>query len=176
MTQLSRRFLLVAVLAFAAAAGFAAGQGESKKSVVPQTPEWAKLKTLVGEWEAVMDMGGKQMATRLEIRMTGDGSAIMHLMDKDTSHEMITMVHPDGKRLLATHYCAAHNQPRMAMVPSKAPNKIEFEFIDGTNISPGDGYMKGIVFRFVDADHHEEAWTYSSSPEPSVFKYTRKKR
>jgi hypothetical protein len=36
--------------------------------------------------------------------------------------------------------------------------------------------MKGIVFTFIDADHHEEAWTYSSSPTASVFKYTRKKK
>jgi hypothetical protein len=79
-------------------------QGEGKKSVVPQTSEWKKITSLTGEWEGVMDMNGKPMATKLEIRMTGDGSAIMHLMDKDSPNEMVTMIHPDGKRLLATHY------------------------------------------------------------------------
>ena len=106
-----------------------------------------------------MEEGGKQMPATVEVRMTGDGSAIMHVMGKDSPYEMVTMIHPDGKRLLATHYCAAHNQPRMAMVPAKAPNQIAFEFVDGTNIGPGEGYMKGVVFTFIDADHHEEAWT-----------------
>jgi hypothetical protein len=149
-----------------------AGMGTS---AVPQTPEWQKLRTLVGQWEGFVDQGGKQVPTKVEVRMTGDGSAIMHLMGKDSPYEMVTMFHPDGKRLLATHYCAEHNQPRMALVPSKAPNQVAFEFVDGTNIAPGDGHMKGVVITFVDADHHEEAWTHSAGPEPAVFKYSRKK-
>jgi hypothetical protein len=176
MTRFNKMYRLVAVFAIAAATVLAADKGEEKKSVVPQTAEWKKLTSLVGEWESVTDMNGKPMATKLEIRMTGDGSAIMHLMAEGTPYEMITMIHPDRKRILATHYCAAHNQPRMAMIPSKAPNQISFEFVDGTNIGPGDGYMKGIVFTFIDADHHNEAWTYSSSNTASVFKYTRKKK
>ena len=87
---------------------------------MPQTAEWQKLKTLVGQWEGLMEEGGKQMPATVEARMTGDGSAIMHMMGKDSPYEMVTMIHPDGKRLLATHYCAAHNQPRMALVPAKA--------------------------------------------------------
>ena len=173
MARFSRIFALLALLAVPAVLTW--GQDEEKKSVVPQTPEWKKVISLVGEWEAVMDVDGKPITSKLEIRMTGDGSAIMHWMDKGSPHEMVTMIHPDGTRLLATHYCAAHNQPRMSMVPSKTPNQVEFKFLDGTNIAPGDGYMKGIVFKFIDVDHHEESWTHSSSPTPAVFKYTRKK-
>ena len=99
----------------------------------------------------------------------------MHVMDKDTPHEMVTMFHPDGERLLATHYCAAHNQPRMALVPSKAANQVAFSFVDGTNIGPGEEHMRSVVFTFIDADHHEEAWTSSGSSKPGVFKFARKK-
>jgi hypothetical protein len=148
---------------------------EMKMSAVPKTPEWERLKSLVGNWEGTMEEGGKKMPTIVEVRMTGDGSAIMHVMDKGGPYEMVTMIHPDGKRLLATHYCAAHNQPRMALVPSTATNKVAFSFIDGTNIAPGDEHMRSVVFTFVDADHHEEAWTGSGSPNASVFKYARKK-
>ncbi len=146
-----------------------------KTSAIPQTPEWQKLKTLVGQWEGFMEQDGKQIPTAVEVRMTGGGSAIMHLMAKDTPHEMVTMIHPDLKRLIATHYCAAHNQPRMALVPAKAANQVAFQFVDGTNIGPGEQYMKGVVFTFTDADHHEEAWTNSSGPGAAVFKFTRKK-
>ena len=150
-------------------------KGMDKSSVVAQTPEWQKLKSLVGQWEGSMDAGGQQLPTKVEIRLTGDGSAIMHVMDKDGPYEMVTMIHPDGKRLMATHYCAAHNQPRMAMVPAKAPNQVAFDFVDGTNIAPGDTHMKGVVFTFTDADHHEEAWTSTAGPAPTIFKYARKK-
>jgi hypothetical protein len=149
---------------------------DMKMSVVPQTPEWQKLKSLVGEWDGVVDEGGKRVATTVEVRMTGDGSAIMHVMARDTPHEMVTMFHPDGKRLLATHYCAAHNQPRMVLVPAAKPNQVAFDFLDGTNIAPGDGHMRSLVITFVDADHHEEAWTDSSSSQPAVFKYTRRRK
>lgn len=99
----------------------------------------------------------------------------MRVPGKDSPYEMVTMIHPDGKRLLATHYCAAHNQPRMALVPSKAANQVAFDFIDGTNIAPGEEHMRGVVFTFTDADHHDEAWTSSGSPTPAVFKFARKK-
>jgi len=180
MKRIVMPFVVTAFLAFlplAAAAQEKAAQekGESK-SVVAQTPEWQKLKTLAGLWEGVMEAGGQTMpGAKVEIRMTGDGSAIMHVMDKDGPHEMVTMIHPDGKRLLATHYCAAHNQPRMALIPSKAPNQVAFDFVDGTNIAPGDGHMKSVVFTFVDADHHEEMWTHTGGPDAAIFKYTRKK-
>jgi hypothetical protein len=146
-----------------------------KMSAVPQTPEWQRLKTLVGSWEGVMEEGGTSMPATVEVRMTGDGSAIMHVLGKDTPYEMVTMIHPDGKRLLATHYCAAHNQPRMALVPSKAANQAAFDFVDGTNIAPGDEHMRSVVFTFVEADRHEEAWTSSGSAKPAVFRFTRKK-
>jgi hypothetical protein len=146
-----------------------------KMSSVPQTPEWQRMKSLVGNWEGFMEEGGKKLPATVEVRMTGDGSAIMHVMDKGGPHEMVTMIHPDGRRLLATHYCAAHNQPRMALVPSSVASQVAFSFVDGTNIGPGEEHMRSVVFTFLDADHHEEAWTSSGSPTPAVFKYARKK-
>jgi hypothetical protein len=133
------------------------------------------LLTLVGSWEGTMEEGDQKMPATVDVRMTGDGSAIMHVLGRDTPYEMVTMIHPDGKRLLATHYCAAHNQPRMALVPSAAPNQVAFSFVDGTNIAPGEEHMKGVVFTFVDADHHDEAWSSTGGSAPAAFKFTRKK-
>jgi hypothetical protein len=146
-----------------------------KMSTVPQTPEWKQLQTLVGTWEGTMEDSGQTMPANAEVRMTGDKSALMHVLDPGGQYEMVTMIHPDGKRLLATHYCAAHNQPRMALVPSAKPNQVAFTFLDGTNIGPGDEHMKGVVFTFIDADHHEEAWTSSGSDKPALFTFARKK-
>jgi len=174
-----RRVLLVSLVVLVAGLVGAAAQPQEKAamkmSVVPQTPEWQKLKTLVGEWEGVMEEGGKQLPATVEARLTGDGSAIMHVLGKGSPYEMVTMIHADGKRLLATHYCAAHNQPRMALVPGKSPNQIAFDFVDGTNIGPGEEHMKSVVFTFIDADHHEEAWRNSTGSGAAIFKFTRKK-
>jgi len=179
---MKRAYVLSAVLLVAAATAAGAqaqatgSKGpEMKMSTVPQTPEWQRLKTLVGDWEGTMEEGGQTMPATGEVRMTGDGSAIMHVMGKGGPYEMVTMIHPDGKRLLATHYCAAHNQPRMALVPPAGANQIAFSFVDGTNIGPGEEHMRSVVFTFADADHHEEAWTSSGSAKPAVFKFARKK-
>ena len=168
--------LLVGVLAPGALAQTQDSQSAAvKMSAVPQTLEWQQLTSLVGNWEGVVEQDGKTLPAIVEVRMTGDGSAIMHVMDKGGPYEMVTMIHPDGKRLLATHYCAAHNQPRMALVPSPDAKQVAFSFVDGTNIGPGDEHMRSVVFTFVDADHHDEAWTSSGSPKAAVFKFTRKK-
>ena len=143
-----------------------------------QIPEWQTLSSLVGQWDGAVHLDGKAMQTHVEIRMTADGSAIMHTMDRDTPHEMVTMFHPDGKRLLATHYCSSHNQPRMAMVPAPGPNQVAFAFVDGTNIGPGEGHMSKLVITVRDADHHDETWTYwdkGKDGPPETFSYTRKK-
>ncbi len=180
-----KRFVLPIAIASALAVGAVTPiawqdkpEGGMATKPVPQTPEWQKLRSLVGEWEGLVEQGGKTQATRVEVRMTGDNSAIMHVMGRDTPYEMVTMFHPDGARLLATHYCAAHNQPRMAMVPAQAANQIAFRFVDGTNIVPGDTHMTGLVITFIDADHHEEAWTAQQGGKdapPGVFRYTRRK-
>ena len=176
VSGLSAALLVVGISSLGAQAEPQGGKApEMKMSSVPQTPEWQRLKTLVGEWEGTVVMEGKTLPTAIEVRMTGGGSAIMHVMDKGGPYEMVTMIHPDGRRLLATHYCAARNQPRMALVPSAAANQVAFSFVDGTNIAPGEEHMRSVVFTFTDADHHEEAWTSSGSPTAAVFKYARKK-
>ncbi len=172
--------LCVAVGLVSGAVVVAIGQEQPamKASAIAQTPEWQKIKSLAGTWEGIGEGDGKKTPTIVEIRVTGDGSAVMHVMAKDTPHEMVTMFHPDGDRLLATHYCAAHNQPRMALVKAQAPNQVAFEFVDGTNIKPGDLHMKRLVLTLTDADHHVETWTATQGDKempPAVFSYTRKK-
>jgi hypothetical protein len=164
--------LLVGALAVAVGAQDHAG----KTSTIQSSPEWQKLKTLVGTWEGTMEEGGQKMPATAEVRLTGDGSALMHVLGPGSPYEMVTMFHPDGKRLLATHYCAAHNQPRMALVPSKSANEVMFDFIDGTNIASGDTHMKSVAITFVDADHHQERWASTgASGGAALFTFARKK-
>ena len=115
----------------------------------PDTPAWKSLQTLAGKWEGMALRGDKEMGgqhTQVEVRRTADGSALMLWMDAGTTHEMVTMIYPDMDEVLATHYCSAHNQPRMKLV-SATPARLTFEFKDGTNIGPHDGHMVGAGHR-----------------------------
>ena len=123
------------------AACVAFGQ-EEQKSKIQSTPQWEKMKTLDGQWEGTVAEDKEKKPVTENIRMTGDGSAIMHVMGKDTPHEMVTMFHRDDGALVATHYCAAMNQPRMRFVgPAKAPDRLDFTFVDGTNLGAHPGRM-----------------------------------
>jgi len=173
-----KRSALVVALALVLAAGLArAEEMKHAGSAVTDTPQWRQIKTLVGEWDGYAVEGTQKIPTHISIRMTGDGSAVMHWMDAGTPHEMITMFHMDKDTLLATHYCAAHNQPRMRALPPTQANKIAFEFTDGTNIRPGDGHMSRIAITFVDADHHDEEWGYDDNGQvhSGTFHLTRVK-
>ncbi len=140
-------------------------------SMVTSTPQWEKLKSLVGEWNGYAMEGDKKMPARISVRMTGGGSALMHTMDPGGPYEMITMFHMDQEELLATHYCAAHNQPRMRALPSSDPSRITFDFKDGTNIRQGDGFMRKLDLSFVDADHHNETWTFDANGKLSTMTF-----
>jgi len=177
-------FALSLLLTFAVAAAQTQAPAQMKQhedvkpADAPHSAEWQKLSSLVGLWEGTVEMEGKPAPTTVEVRMTGDNSAIMHVIDKGGPYEMVTMFHPDGQNLLATHYCSAHNQPRLKLTAAPAPNQLAFDFMDGTNIAPGAGHMAHLVITFVDADHHDETWTYTEpgkSIPPTTFHYARKK-
>jgi len=159
-------------LVFASVLMFAAhGSAQSK-----HPPAFEKLKTLVGEWEGKMEDGH---LARVTYRLTSGGSALVETIKPGEPEEMITVYHPDGDSIVATHYCGAKNQPRMRA--SGGPGEIKeiaFSFLDVTNLSaPSAGHMRDLVVTFHDHDHFTARWTYRENGKdtPSVFNYTRKK-
>jgi hypothetical protein len=114
------------------------------------------LKGMEGSWAGKNSQGH---AVQVTFRETAGGSALMSEIHGDGPENMVTMFHMDGDRLLMTHYCGAGNQPRMKVVSSDAKS-VSFEFLDGTNIGPGDGHMQHVTFTRPDADHHVEEWVF----------------
>lgn len=153
-----RKMILLGVLLVAVCGLSFAGDEPAKTK---DSAAWAKMKTLVGSWEGSMMEGGQKQTAHSSFRMTSNGSVLMNVLGEGTQHEMVTMIHPDVNDLVATHYCAAMNQPRMKYVPGKDPNQIAFEFKDITNLkAPEDGHMNSVVFTFDGPDHHAEDWNY----------------
>jgi len=118
-------FLAFAVLYSVPAA--IAEEHETHGSMIAASPQWEQVKSLVGEWDGYALHGEQKIPTHISVRLTGDGSAVMHWIDAGTAHEMVTMFHMDKDQLLATHYCSAHNQPRFRALPSAQANQIAFD-------------------------------------------------
>ena len=117
---------------------------------------FTKLKSLAGTWEGKTSNG---QPVRESYRLTANGSALMSEIESE--HNMITMFHLDGDRLLMTHYCGAGNQPRMKAVVPGDGSSVAFDFLDATNLaSPEAGHMHRAVFTLVDANHLTEEWVW----------------
>ncbi len=145
---------IVAVVSIVLSASLLVAESDAHKS-------FDLLKGMEGDWAGKNNQGGPIQVT---FRMTAGGSALMseiHAHDPKSNgpENMITMFHMDGDRLLMTHYCGAGNQPRMKLVASDAKS-VSFEFMDGTNIGPGDGHMQHVTFTQPDANHHVEEWFF----------------
>lgn len=122
MKTMAQSLLVIgAVVAVAAEAG----AGESKTNA-----SWERLKSLQGDWEG--SYGTEKAPTRVTYRLVSSGTALMETMQAPDSTEMITVYHPDGKRILMTHYCSENNQPRMrSMGLSQDGKRLAFSFLDG---------------------------------------------
>jgi hypothetical protein len=167
--------VLVAVVVFA---GLAIAQIPTPVAH-PTTPaaSFDKLKSLAGEWEGKAQENEKSMAATTSFRVVSDGSVLMNVLASGTPHEMVTMFHMDAGDLMATHYCAAHNQPRFRMAAPSDPNVVTFEFKDATNLSsPEAPHMVGVKFTLLDADHHLEDWTFYANGQShtNLFDFHRK--
>ncbi len=138
------------------------------------SPEFERLRQLAGTWEAT----GPEGTVVTTYRVSGDGSAVLNFLFPDTPQEMLTVFHPDGRNIMATHYCAIHNQPRMVAEPSADPKVLTFKFKDITNLtSPNDDHIQDLIITFVDADHHTQEWISKEKGKEAklTIPFTRKK-
>jgi len=125
-------------------------------------PEFEKMESLVGEWKGTSMNKKPAMVT---YTLVSDDSALMERLAIGGESEMVTMYHPDGDHLMMTHYCSAHNQPRMrSQTVSGEIKKLTFDLVDVTNLSsPNAGHMKKLVVTFADRDHFTQEWTWTQN-------------
>ena len=99
------------------------------------------LAGLAGTWQG--QAGGEP--AQVGYRLASGGSVVMETLFPGTDHEMITMYHLDGAELVATHYCAAGNQPRFKLDRKRSTAaKLIFAFAGGSNLNPKrDSHIHG---------------------------------
>ena len=139
-------------------------------------PAFEKMRSLIGSWEGVAKIDGKDLPKATRFQMVAGSTVLAAWLNEGTPHEMVTMFHMDGNDLMATHYCAAQNQPRMVLASGSDPNRLVFKFKDGTNIHSDSGYMREVTFIFDGARHHVEEWTFvqNGKAETTRFDFNRK--
>lgn len=120
-----------------------------------------KLAALEGDWMLLDEDGRETDVVGSSFRLTAGGSAVVETMFPDSAdgHEMVNMFHPDGDRVLMTHYCAAGNQPRLVVEATGDENSLELRFESVTNLaSPEATYMSEAEYVFHDDDRLTTHW------------------
>ena len=97
---------------------------------------FARLKTgLAGSWKLRSPKNAREEAFRISFKEISRGSALVETFGDPAGSVTETIYHLDGVHLLATHYCAQGNQPRLRLEKDDPKTGAEFGFRDATNLT-----------------------------------------
>jgi len=149
--------LAIAALAFlTAAAPVLAG---SKSDSAKCRAAFERMKTLSGEWRGHIGQRNQGDEVTVLYKTVAGGSAVVETLFPGTPHEMVTVYHLDGDKLVLTHYCAAGNQPKMALTKKSTADALDFDFVGGTNVNARKGrHMHSARIRFESKDAIAAEW------------------
>lgn len=116
------------------------------------SPEFERMKTLVGTWAGKVDMGQGPIDMTLQYRLLAAGSVLEERVFAGTPNEMVTMYYDRGGKLALTHYCMLGNRPGM-LLKSSDTKTLHFDFDATCGIDPAkESHMHALTIRFDDAD------------------------
>jgi hypothetical protein len=131
------------------ALGASAGEPPKPKK---GSPEFERMKTLVGTWAGKADMGDGPVDMTLQYRLLAGGSVLEERVFEGTPHEMVTMYYDQAGKLAMTHYCVMGNRPAMRL-KSSDENSISLDFDPKCGINPAkESHMHAVSIRFDDSD------------------------
>ncbi|MFM2295996.1 MAG: hypothetical protein RLZZ350_2409 [Verrucomicrobiota bacterium] len=132
-------------------AAFCANAMDAKPVAKLGSPEFERMKTLVGSWAGKVDMGGNPVDMDLSYRLLAGGSVVEERCFAGTPNEMTTMFYDQGGKLAATHYCALGNRPKFLLKSSDAKS-ITFDFDKTCGINAKkESHMHSLTLTFNDA-------------------------
>ena len=116
------------------------------------SPEFERMKTLVGAWKGKADIGHGPMDMTVQYRLLAGGSVLEERVFEGTPHEMITMYYDQGGKLALTHYCVFGNRPGMTLKSSDDTTlKFDFDKTCGVNAET-ESHMHSLSIHFDDGD------------------------
>lgn len=148
----------------------------SASAAVPGKTPWQALEELSGVWGLSDPSSDAEKAFRIEMRAISKGSALVETFGNPRRNTTQTVYHHAGKDVMATHYCAQGNQPRLLLTPDSTSGALSFRFHDVTNLKNKEAsHMVRIDFKVIDRNHLERRETYSQNGilEESTLRLTR---
>ena len=116
------------------------------------SPEFERMKSLVGSWTGKADMGQGPIDMNIQYRLLAGGTVLEERCFIGTPNEMVTMYYDNGGKLAMTHYCVLGNRPGMKLKSSDAKT-IHFDFDATCGINPKkESHMHALSITFDDAD------------------------
>ena len=149
-----------------------AGETEKAKN---GSPEFERMKTLVGTWTGKVDMGQGPVDMNVQYRLLAGGSVLEERCFAGTPNEMVSMYYDQNGKLAMTHYCIMGNRPQMRLRSSDGKT-IKLDFDKSCGINPKkESHMHALTITFDDADTITTSCTAMMEgkvmPEhPSIFK------
>jgi hypothetical protein len=138
-----------AMLLLGSALGLKAAETPAPK---PSSPEFERLKALVGTWEGKTDMGQGPIDITMHYRLLAGGTVLEERVFEGTPNEMISMYYDQGGKLALTHYCIMGNRPGM-LLKSADSKSLKFDFDKTCGINPTkESHMHALTITFDDDD------------------------
>ena len=153
---MKRILQLASIVLLAPLAGVLAADHEEHAAAAAdrsRDPRFEFLAALAGNWIAEAGSAEMPASARFEFRLTAGGTVVEEREMIGTPMEMVTLYHMDGADLVATHYCALGNQPRMRAAKHVVEGTLSF----ACNGKPGNAASHD--------DAHIHAWSMRLSPD-----------
>jgi hypothetical protein len=116
------------------------------------SPEFERMKTLVGTWKGKTDIGQGPVDITMQYRLLAGGSVLEEKVFAGTPNEMTTMYYEQDGKLALTHYCMFGNRPGMLLKSSDAKSiSFDFDKTCGINVEK-ESHMHSLSLTFDDAD------------------------
>ena len=141
--------VLCASLLLAATAALPAGEMPKPQ---PHSLEFERMKSLVGTWKGMVDMGQGPIEMVSQYRLLAGGSVLEEKVFAGTPNEMTTMYYDKDGKLALTHYCMMGNRPGMLLKSANAKTlKFDFDKSCGINVKK-EAHMHALTLTSDDAD------------------------
>ena len=132
---------------------------------VHASDRFESLKAISGQWQARSE-SGRDM--QLAYATTSRGSVLVENWQAGTSGETMSVFHRDQDRVMATHYCAQGNQPRLILKDGDDKDFV-FEFLDATNLlDPSASHLIRLRFTMNADGSLDRIETYRGSGEEAT--------
>jgi hypothetical protein len=136
-----------AIMLLAGASWLTASESGTQKAC---SPEFERLKTLVGTWKGKTDMGQGPIDMTVQYRLLAGGSVLEERVFAGTPNEMITMYYDKGGKLALTHYCMMGNRPGM-LLKTSTDKTLKFDFDETCGIDASkESHMHALTLTFDD--------------------------